>query len=115
MCRYDTAYVTGIALFKNVQTKYLYMKIITKIDGDLVFDPLEKIKLTDMVNDGYFIIQAYERNGLDDGYRIYSFLYDSKDRFTEQEMEELKRYQALKYSGLTQIQYNEHLDLNNVY
>ena len=91
------------------------MKLITKIDEDVIFDPLEKIKLTDMVNDGYFIIQAYERNGLDDGYRIYSFLYDSKDRFTDQEMEELKCYQALKYSRLTQTQYIEHLDLNDIY
>lgn len=46
------------------------MKMIYKIDQDLIFDPMEKIMLNDMVNQGYFIIQAYERKGLDEGYRI---------------------------------------------
>lgn len=90
------------------------MNIIYKIDEDLIFEPLEKLKLPDLVNHGYFIIQAYERNGLDNGYMIHSFLYDSKDRFTEEEVEDLKRYQILKYTRLTQIQYTEHLNLNNI-
>jgi len=87
---------------------------IYKIDEDLIFDPLEKIKLGDMVNDGYFIIQAYERKGLDEGYRIYNFLYDSMEGFSEKEIESLKIYQGLKYTRLTQVQYNEHLDLNHL-
>lgn len=90
------------------------MRSIHKIDEDLIFDPLEKIKLGEMVNDGYFIIQAYERNGLDEGYRIYIFLYDSMEGFTEEEIENLKLYQALKYTRLTQVQYNEHLELNGI-
>lgn len=90
------------------------MKSIYKIDEDLIFDPLEKIKLGEMVNDGYFIIQAYERNGLDEGYRIYNFLYDSMEGLTEEEIEKLKLYQALKYVRLTQIQYTEHLNLNDI-
>lgn len=90
------------------------MNIIYKIDEDLIFEPLEKLKLPYLVNDGYFIIQAYERKGLDNGFMIHSFLYDSKDRFTEEEVEDLKRYQVLKYTRLTQIQYTEHLNLNNI-
>lgn len=87
---------------------------IHKIDEDLVFDPLEKIMLNDMVNQGYFIIQAYERKGLDEGYRVYTYLYDSMEGFKEEELENLKKYQLLKYTRLTQVQYNEHLDNNGI-
>ena len=90
------------------------MKMIYKIDEDLVFDPLEKIMLNDMVNQGYFIIQAYERKGLDEGYRIYTYLYDSMGGFKEEDLENLKKYQLLKYARLTQVQYNEHLDINGI-
>ena len=90
------------------------MKTIYKIDDDLVFDPLEKIMLNDMVNQGYFIIQAYERKGLKEGYRIYTYLYDSTEGFNEEELEDLKKFQLLKYSRLTQVQYNEHLDTNGL-
>lgn len=90
------------------------MKMIYKIDEDLVFDPLEKIMLNDMVNQGYFIIQAYERKGLDEGYRIYTYLYDSMGGFKEEDLENLKKYQLLKYARLTQVEYNEHLDINGI-
>lgn len=90
------------------------MRSIYNIDEDLIFEHLEKIKLGELVNDGYFIIQAFERKGLDEGYRIYSYLYDSMEGFTEEEIENLKLYQILKYARLTQVQYNEHLDLNDM-
>lgn len=90
------------------------MKTIYKIDYDLVFDSLEKIMLNDMVNQGYFIIQAYERKGLNEGYRIFTYLYDSTEGFNEEELEDLKKFQLLKYSRLTQVQYNEHLDTNGL-
>ena len=88
--------------------------MIYKIDEDLVFDPLDKIMLNDMVNQGYFIIQPYERNGLDEGYRTNTYLYDSKRGFKKEDLENLKKYQLLKYARLTQVQYNEHLDLNGI-
>ncbi len=90
------------------------MQMIYKIDEDLLFDPLDKIMLNDMVNQGYFIIQAYERKGLDEGYRIYTYLYDSMGGFKEEDLENLKKYQLLKYARLTQVQYNEHLDINGI-